>query len=57
MTLGGEEVKMVEKSVPADIKKMNFEDALQELEIIVGGLEQGSGKLDEAIGAYDVEPS
>ena len=53
MTLGGEEVKMVEKSVPADIKKMNFEDALQELEIIVGGLEQGSGKLDEAIGAYE----
>ena len=44
---------MVEKFVPEDIKKMSFEDALGELEKIVGGLEQGSGKLDEAIGAYE----
>ena len=53
VTLGDEEVKMVEKSVPADIKKMSFEDALHELESIVGGLEQGASKLDEAIGAYE----
>ena len=32
---------------------MSFEDALHELEKIVGGLEQGAGKLDEAIGAYE----
>ena len=44
---------MVEKTVPEDIKKMSFEDALHELEKIVGGLEQGAGKLDEAIGAYE----
>jgi exodeoxyribonuclease VII small subunit len=39
--------------VPADIKKMSFEDALVELEEIVGDLEQGANKLDEAIGAYE----
>ena len=44
---------MIEKSVPEDIKKMSFEDALHELEKIVGDLEQGAGKLDEAIGAYE----
>ncbi len=44
---------MVEKSVPEDIEKMSFEDALHELESIVGSLEQGAGKLDEAIGAYE----
>ena len=32
--------------IPADIKKMNFEDALVELEEIVGDLEQGANKLD-----------
>ncbi len=44
---------MVEKSVPEDVKKMSFEDALHELEKIVDDLEQGAGKLDEAIGAYE----
>ena len=44
---------MAEKSVPEDIKKMSFEDALHELESIVDGLEQGAGKLDEAIGVYE----
>jgi exodeoxyribonuclease VII small subunit len=39
--------------IPADIKKMSFEDALVELEEIVGDLEQGANKLDEAIGAYE----
>ena len=39
--------------IPADIKKMSFEEALVELEEIVGSLEQGANKLDEAIGAYE----
>ena len=42
-----------ENKIPADIKKMSFEDALAELEEIVGDLEQGDNKLDEAIGAYE----
>ena len=37
----------------ADIKKMSFEQALEELKAIVERLEQGEGKLDEAIDAYD----
>ncbi|WP_020592639.1 exodeoxyribonuclease VII small subunit [Kiloniella laminariae] len=41
------------KTSPADIKKMSFEEALAELKTIVGRLEQGEGKLDEAIEAYD----
>jgi len=36
----------------ADIKKMSFEEALEELKTIVEGLEKGEGKLDEAIDAY-----
>lgn len=39
--------------MPADIKKMNFEDALDELEDIVRTLEDGSGALDDAINAYE----
>ncbi len=42
-----------ESKIPADIKKMSFEDALAELEKIVGDLEQGANKLDDAIGAYE----
>ncbi len=38
--------------IPADIAKLNFEDALKELEGIVRQLEEGKGKLDEAIDAY-----
>ena len=38
--------------IPADIAKMNFEDALKELEGIVRQLEEGKGRLDEAIEAY-----
>ena len=41
------------KRMMADIKKMSFEDALIELEEIVGNLEQGANKLDDAIGAYE----
>jgi exodeoxyribonuclease VII small subunit len=39
--------------VPADIAKMSFEDALKELEDIVRALEQGKGKLDESVAAYE----
>ena len=44
---------MAEQKLPADIAKMNFEDALAELEQIVRRLEGGSGKLDEAISSYE----
>ena len=39
--------------MPADIRKMNFEDALEELEDIVRTLEEGSGALDDAINSYE----
>ena len=44
---------MAEPAVPSDIAAMSFEDALAELEQIVKRLEAGSGKLDEAIAAYE----
>ena len=44
---------MAEKSKPADIAKLSFEDALKELEDIVKKLESGQGTLDESIGAYE----
>jgi exodeoxyribonuclease VII small subunit len=37
----------------ADIATMSFEDALGELEKIVRQIEDGRGKLDEAISAYE----
>jgi len=40
-------------SSPADIATMSFEDALAELERIVRQIEDGRGKLDEAISAYE----
>ncbi len=40
-------------TVPADIAKLSFEDALKELEEIVRTLEQGKGKLDESVTAYE----
>ncbi len=43
---------MAETKIPADIKKMSFEDALAEIEDIVRDLESGQGELDEAINAY-----
>lgn len=39
--------------IPADIAKLSFEDALAELEQIVGRLEAGRSKLDDAIAAYE----
>lgn len=38
---------------PSDIKTMSFEDALDELEKIVRELEEGKGKLEDAIGSYE----
>jgi len=43
---------MADQKIPADIKKLSFEEALGELEDIVRELESGSGDLDEAINAY-----
>ena len=43
---------MAEDNIPKDIKSMSFEAALEELQQIVGQLESGQGKLEEAIGSY-----
>ncbi|PWC32131.1 exodeoxyribonuclease VII small subunit [Azospirillum sp. TSO22-1] len=39
--------------IPPDIAAMSFEDSLAELERIVRQLEEGRGKLDEAISSYE----
>lgn len=39
-------------AIPPDIAKLSFEEALAELEKIVGDLERGKVKLDDAIAAY-----
>ena len=44
---------MAASPIPADIAKLSFEDALAELEQIVGRLEAGRSKLDDAIAAYE----
>ncbi|MEO3429075.1 exodeoxyribonuclease VII small subunit [Pelagibius sp. CAU 1746] len=44
---------MADNDIPAEIRKMSFEEALDELKAIVGKLEQGQGTLDSAIGDYD----
>lgn len=44
---------MTDQPGTQDIESMSFEDALAELETIVRGLEAGSGRLDEAIAAYE----
>ena len=38
--------------IPADIRKLGFEDALAEMEDIVRRLESGQVKLEDAIDAY-----
>ena len=43
---------MAENRIPADVKKMSFEAAMDELEKIVRVLEEGEGNLDNAINAY-----
>ncbi|WP_282607276.1 exodeoxyribonuclease VII small subunit [Pelagibius sp. Alg239-R121] len=40
------------QTIPADVQKMSFEEALEELRHIVGALERGDGKLDDAIASY-----
>jgi len=42
-----------DERIPADVAAMSFEDALGELEKIVRQLEDGRGRLDEAIAAYE----
>ena len=44
---------MTDTAIPADIAKLGFEDALQQLEEIVKNLETGRGKLEESISAYE----
>ena len=44
---------MGEKTANADVAKLSFEEAMAELEAIVRQLEDGTGKLDEAINAYE----
>ncbi len=44
---------MADPTTPADIAALSFEDALGELEQLDKRLEGGSGKLDEAIAAYE----
>jgi exodeoxyribonuclease VII small subunit len=39
--------------MPKDIAAMSFEEALEELEGIVRKLEEGKGRLDEAITSYE----
>ncbi len=36
-----------------DVKKMSFEDAIKELETVVGQLERGDVALDESISLYE----
>ncbi len=44
---------MAEADPAREIAQMSFEEALAELEAIVRRLEEGSAKLDDAIGAYE----
>ena len=44
---------MPESKLPRDVAAMSFEDALAELEQIVRRLEDGKGKLDDAISSYE----
>ncbi|MDJ0893759.1 MAG: exodeoxyribonuclease VII small subunit [Alphaproteobacteria bacterium] len=44
---------MADAAIPPDIAQMSFEDALQELELIVRGLENGKGKLEDSIESYE----
>ncbi len=44
---------MPDPELPPDIAAMSFEEALAELEQIVKRLEEGKGKLDEAISSYE----
>jgi exodeoxyribonuclease VII small subunit len=43
---------MADSKIPADIAKLSFEEALNELQNLVKSLEKGDSKLDDAIKAY-----
>ena len=43
----------MKNSIPADIKKLSFEDAIEELESIVRDLEEGTSALDDSIKSYE----
>lgn len=44
---------MAEQPLPPEIAALSFEDALEQLETIVKGLESGQSKLDDSIAAYE----
>ncbi len=44
---------MTKTELPPEIAGLSFEDALAQLEDIVGQLETGQAKLDEAIASYE----
>jgi exodeoxyribonuclease VII small subunit len=44
---------MAEAKIPADIAKMSFEDALDELQDLVRQLEKGESKLEDAVHFYE----
>jgi exodeoxyribonuclease VII small subunit len=44
---------MAKTSVPEDIAKLGFEEAMKELEKIVRDLESGQVKLEDAVKAYE----
>jgi exodeoxyribonuclease VII small subunit len=44
---------MPDPQIPPDIQAMSFEEAIAELESIVKRLEEGKGKLDEAVTCYE----
>ena len=39
--------------MPKEIEKLSFEEAMEELEIVVRQLESGKIKLDEAVAVYE----
>jgi exodeoxyribonuclease VII small subunit len=41
------------ETLPPDIQKLSFEESLAELERIVRTLEEGRGKLEDSIRAYE----
>ena len=43
---------MTDSKIPADIKKLSFEDALTEMQDIVQRLESGQVKLEDAVESY-----
>ena len=45
--------KKLDKDIQTNIEEMSFEEALEQLEVIVDNLEGGESKLDDAISAYE----